>query len=188
MSNIRKAVLDGACVTDGKEVIQERSKDKQREIEQIRKFLRDKKVFDNPFVPERYTNLAKSVVMSERLVNFTLVAEQNIARCIPLILKEQSYKVDIVHATKQEEEEHAKIENHSIEEIKEKIEALLKRINDRKLWNDLYKQHLKINGKLKSSYIEVYHQINAYIENSEVAANDKDNVSKILCNHGHDYL
>ena len=81
-------------------------------------------------------NFAKSVVMSERLINFTLVAEQNMARCILLIFNKQYCKVDIVHATKQEEEEHAKIENHKIEEIKEEIEALLKRINDRDLWND----------------------------------------------------
>lgn len=114
--------------------------------------------------------------MCDNLAKFSNIAENNLQFALPKILKDEPYSINIVDTTKQEQEDSEKFENHTIAQIKEKINSIICKLGNKKLWTDIYKEHLKINGKVKSSYISFYHHIIDYCDqiNTNIGNKTKD--------------
>ena len=61
-----------------------------------------------------------------------------------------------------------KIENHTIPEIKEKIEEIISTLPHKDLWENVYKHYLKVNGRVKANFIAFYNHVSDYCDQCDV--------------------
>ena len=90
------------------------------------------------------------------------MAEENLKDAIPKILRDKPYRINIVHSTQEEEEVSARIDSRTVREIKNSIDEILSTIPNNGLWKDIYKHHIKVNGRNKQSLVNFYDQIVDY--------------------------
>ena len=104
MKEIRASVFSDAGVTDPKEPRNEEVKDISKEVRKIRILIRESNYLENPFMFCKHTDITKSIDLSERLVNFTDLAEKNCVTYVRSILKGEEYKSNVIFTTKEEQE------------------------------------------------------------------------------------
>ena len=157
MNKIRAAVFEDAHITDPKNAKSKRKNEMRNEVFKIRTLIRASGYLENPLEQCKHTDITLTIVLSEKLVNFTELAEKNRDSYIKSILLGQNYKNNVIFTTKEEQSESEKVENMPIKDINNLILAILENRTDRELLFDIYKKEVK--GKVKEKYITFYYSL-----------------------------
>ena len=67
-----------------------------------------------------------------QLVHFTTIAYNNYKVCTPKIVKNETYAINIVHVTHEEEKDQKKLETFTKQELTQKIYEITDNMNDHK--------------------------------------------------------
>ena len=102
---IRSSVFRNAKITDPKDQQFDEDRDISKEVKKIRVLIRGSKYLASPFQFCKHTDIAQTLELSERLVNFVEIAENNCGSYLRHVLKGEEYKINVVYTTKEEQVE-----------------------------------------------------------------------------------
>ena len=118
------------------------------------------------------TDITKSTLLADDLVNSTAIAQENLSECLPKSLRKEAYKINIVFSTQGGKEENEKTENCTVAEIKKKIISLTEQFFNKNMWLHLYKR--EVSGKCKQAHIDFFNTLSEIIEDEQQSVPEND--------------
>ena len=136
----------------------------------IRVLIHLSQYLENPMEPCIHTDITKSIKLSSDLVNFTKIAGDNRQNCITKILKNKTYKMNIIYSIEEEKIESEKFENLTIAEIREKIIEMIECFPNKDLLQYIYKK--EVTGKTKAVHIDLYNTLSEIVATTDKEDDD----------------
>ena len=157
MNIIRLSVFSDAKITDPKSQQFDDERDISKEVRKVRVLIRGSGYLDKPLIFCQHTDITKTKELSQKLVNFVKIAEENRDSYLRQALKGEEHKINVVYTTKEEQDESEKVENMTVKEITGIVLAKLEAREDKELLLRIYRK--EVRGKTKAKLVHFYYSL-----------------------------
>ena len=117
----------------------------EQEIFAARALLREKQYLLYSQKETIHTNLVGTTELSPQLAHFTAITCNNYKVCSPKIVKNETYAINIVHVTREEEKDQKKLETFTKQELTQNVHEIIDNMNDhnKELYSENFLKEVK---------------------------------------------